>query len=256
MIFNTHTHINDDQEYFEVEKILKECNEENVTKLVVIGYDVKSSLRAVELANTYEGVYAAVGIHPSDITKENNTIENLEELLSKSNKIVAIGEIGLDYHWENYPSKEIQKEWFIKQIKLANKYKLPIIIHSRDAMGDTVEVLKNTKEYYEKGIMHCYPGSFETSVELAKLGFYFSFAGPLTYKNSQNLKEVAKSIPLDRILVETDDPYLPPTPFRGQKNHPKYVTYVLKELANLKEISYEEISDITYKNALKVFDLC
>ena len=176
MIFNTHTHINDDQQYFEVERILKECNEENVKKLVVIGYDVKSSLRAVELANTYEGVYAAVGIHPSDITKENNTIENLEELLSKSNKIVAIGEIGLDYHWENYPSKEVQIEWFIKQIKLANKYKLPIIIHSRDAMGDTVEVLKNNKEYYEKGIMHCYPGSTETSVELAKLGFYFSFA--------------------------------------------------------------------------------
>ena len=117
MIFNTHTHINDDQQYFEVERILKECNEENVKKLVVIGYDVKSSFRAVELANTYEGVYAAVGIHPSDITKENNTIENLEELLSKSNKIVAIGEIGLDYNWENYPSKEVQIEWFIKQIK-------------------------------------------------------------------------------------------------------------------------------------------
>ena len=156
MIFNTHTHINDDKEYFEVDKIISECKEENVTKLLVIAYDYKSSLRAIEIANKFEGVYAAIGIHPSDITKENNTIENLEELLKKSSKIIAIGEIGLDYHWEDYPSKEIQKEWFIKQIKLANKYNLPIIIHSRDAMGDTVEVLKENKEYVSTGT----PGRF------------------------------------------------------------------------------------------------
>ena len=255
MIFNTHTHINDDKEYFEVDKIISECKEEKVTKLLVIAYDYKSSLRAIELANNYEGVYAAIGIHPSDITKENNTIENLEELLNKSNKIIAIGEIGLDYHWEDYPSKEVQIEWFIKQIKLANKYNLPIIIHSRDAMGDTVEVLKQNKEYYKKGIMHCYQGSIETSKELEKLGFYFSFAGPLTYKNSDKLKEVAKNIPIDKILVETDDPYLPPVPFRGKQNHPKYVTYVVTELANLRNLSYEETCEITYNNALKVFGL-
>jgi TatD DNase family protein len=122
-------------------------------------------------------------------------------------------------------------------------------------MGDTVEVLKQNKEYYKKGIMHCYQGSIETSKELEKLGFYFSFAGPLTYKNSDKLKEVAKNIPIDKILVETDDPYLPPVPFRGKQNHPKYVTYVVNELANLRNLSYEETCEITYDNALKVFDL-
>lgn len=256
MIFNVHTHINDDQEYENIKELIQECLDNNVNKLVVIGYDIKSSLRAIEIANKYECVYAAVGIHPSDILKEGNTIEALEDLITKSNKIVAIGEIGLDYHWESNPSKEIQIEWFIKQLQVAKKYNLPIIIHSRDAMGDTVDVLKEYKDCYQKGIMHCYAGSIETSKELEKLGFYFSFAGPLTYKNANTLRNVAQSIPLDRILVETDDPYLTPTPHRGKINHPSYVIYVAKELANIKNMSYEEIKEITYKNSLKVFDLC
>lgn len=254
MIFNVHTHLNDDSQYEEVKELINECLENNVNKLVVIGYDVKSSKRAIEIANNYEGVYAAIGIHPSDVNKENNTIEELEKLLNNK-KVIAIGEIGLDYHWENNPSKEIQIEWFIKQLQLANKYKLPIIIHSRDAMGDTIKVLKENKKYYEKGIMHCYAGSIESSVELEKLGFYFSFAGPLTYKNADQLRNVASNISLDKILIETDDPYLTPTPFRGKKNKPSYVTYVVSELAKLKGLSYEEISDITYKNAMKVFNL-
>lgn len=254
MIFNVHTHLNDDSQYEEVKELINECLENNVNKLVVIGYDVKSSKRAIEIANNYEGVYAAIGIHPSDVNKENNTIEELEKLLDNK-KVIAIGEIGLDYHWENNPSKEIQIEWFIKQLQLANKYKLPIIIHSRDAMGDTIKVLKENKKYYEKGIMHCYAGSIESSVELEKLGFYFSFAGPLTYKNADQLRNVASNISLDKILIETDDPYLTPTPFRGKKNKPSYVTYVASELAKLKGLSYEEISDITYKNAMKVFNL-
>ena len=256
MIFNVHTHINDDQEYENIKELIQECLDNNVNKLVVIGYDIKSSLRAIEIANKYECVYAAVGIHPSDILKEGNTIEALEDLINKSNKIVAIGEIGLDYHWESNPSKEIQIEWFIKQLQVAKKYNLPIIIHSRDAMGDTVDVLKEYKDCYKKGIMHCYAGSIETSKELEKLGFYFSFAGPLTYKNANTLRNVAQSIPLDRILVETDDPYLTPTPHRGKINHPSYVIYVAEELANIKNMSYEEIQEITYKNSLKVFDLC
>ena len=254
MIFNVHTHINDDQEYFELDKILSECQKNNVKKLVVIGYDIKSSKRAIEIANKYEFVYAAVGIHPSDVNKEGNSLFELESLLTNK-KVIAVGEIGLDYHWENNPSKEIQIKWFIDQIKLANKYNLPIIIHSRDAMGDTINVLKENKQYYEKGIMHCYAGSIESSKELAKLGFYFSFAGPLTYKNADQLRSVAKEIPLDRILIETDDPYLTPTPFRGKRNEPSYVIYVAKELANIKELSYEEICDITYKNSMKVVGL-
>lgn len=254
MIFNVHTHLNDDSQYEEVKELINECLKNKVNKLVVIGYDVKSSKRSIEIANNYEGVYAAIGIHPSDVNKENNTIEELEKLLD-SKKVIAIGEIGLDYHWENNPSKEIQIEWFIKQLQLANKYKLPIIIHSRDAMGDTIKILKENKKYYEKGIMHCYAGSIESSVELEKLGFYFSFAGPLTYKNADQLRNVASNISLDKILIETDDPYLTPTPFRGKKNKPSYVTYVASELAKLKGLSYEEISDITYNNAMKVFNL-
>ncbi len=253
MIFNVHTHINDDQEINEAESLIKECLDNNVNKLVVIGYDVKSSKRAIELASRFENVYAAIGIHPSDVSKENNTIEELEKLICK--KVIAIGEIGLDYHWENNPSKEIQIDWFIKQLELANKYKLPIIIHSRDAMQDTIDVLKNNKHLYTKGIMHCYAGSIESSKELEKLGFYFSFAGPLTYKNANQLRSVASAIPLDKILIETDDPYLTPTPFRGKINHPSYVIYVAQELAKIKNMSYDEICDITYNNSLKVFNL-
>ena len=254
MIFNVHTHINDDQEINEAESLIKECLDNNVNKLVVIGYDVKSSKRAIELASRFENVYAAIGIHPSDVSKENNTIEDLEKLITS--KVVAIGEIGLDYHWDNNPSKDIQIDWFIKQLELANKYKLPIIIHSRDAMQDTIDVLKNNKHLYTKGIMHCYAGSIESSKELEKLGFYFSFAGPLTYKNAHELRKVASSIPLDKILIETDDPYLTPTPHRGKINHPSYVIYVAEELAKLKEKTYEEICDITYNNSLKVLNLC
>ena len=253
MIFNVHTHINDDQEINEAESLIKECLDNNVNKLVVIGYDVKSSKRAIELASRFENVYAAIGIHPSDVSKENNTIEDLEKLITS--KVVAIGEIGLDYHWDNNPSKDIQIDWFIKQLELANKYKLPIIIHSRDAMQDTIDVLKNNKHLYTKGIMHCYAGSIESSKELEKLGFYFSFAGPLTYKNANQLRSVASAIPLDKILIETDDPYLTPTPFRGKINHPSYVVYVAQELAKIKNMSYDEICDITYNNSLKVFNL-
>ena len=255
MIFNVHTHINDDQEYDKVDELIQECLENKIDKLVVIGYDVKSSIRAVELANRFDSVYAAIGIHPSDVSKEGNTIEALEKILINPNKIVAIGEIGLDYHWESNPSKEVQIDWFIKQLKLANKYNLPIIIHSRDAMGDTIKVLKENKEYYEKGIMHCYAGSIESSKELDKLGLYFSFAGPLTYKNANELRKVAEYISLDKLLIETDDPYLTPVPFRGQINHPSYVRFVAQELAKLKGITYEELCDITYKNSLKVFNL-
>lgn len=255
MIFNVHTHLNDNQEFDNAEELIQECLNNKVNKLVVIGYDVKSSFRAIELANKFESVYAAIGIHPSDILKEGNTIEEIEKLINKSNKIVAIGEIGLDYHWENNPSREDQIKYFKEQIKLANKYNLPIIIHSRDAMGDTVSVLKEMKEYYKKGIMHCYAGSIETSKELEKLGFYFSFAGPLTYKNANELRKVAAYISLDKILIETDDPYLTPTPHRGKTNHPSYVIYVAEELAKVKNITYDEICNITYNNALKVFDL-
>lgn len=254
MIFNVHTHINDDKEYLNIQELIQECLDNDVKKLIVIGYDVKSSIRAIEIANQYENVYAAIGIHPSDICKEGNTIEELEKIINNK-KVIAVGEIGLDYYWDNNPPKEIQKDCFIKQIKLAHKYKLPIIIHSREAMGDTIDILKEYKEYYSKGIMHCYAGSIESSKELMKLGFYFSFAGPLTYKNANQLRNVVNSIPLDRILIETDDPYLPPAPFRGKMNHPSYVIYVAKELANLKNISYEEICDITYKNAMRVFNL-
>lgn len=254
MIFNVHTHINDDQEILEAKELIQECYDNNVNKLVIIGYDIKSSKRAIELANNYEGVYAAIGIHPSEVNKEENTIEELEKLV-KNKKVIAIGEIGLDYHWDNNPPKEEQQEWFIKQLIFANKYKLPIIIHSRDAMGDTVEILTKYKNMYQKGIMHCYAGSIETSKELAKLGFYFSFAGPLTYKNANQLRSVAASIPLDRLLIETDDPYLTPSPYRGKRNHPSYVIYVAKEMANLKNMTYEKLCETTYNNALKVFDL-
>lgn len=266
---DTHAHYNSPQFKKNQKEVLENLRDE-LQYIINLGTNMKSNTETLQLISLYDYIYGMIGFFPTDtwqLEEEfcpkdvNNFVFNAKDNLLVfekqllNQKIVGIGEIGLDYHWEDYPSKEVQIEWFIKQIKLANKYNLPIIIHSRDAMGDTVEVLKQNKEYYKKGIMHCYQGSIETSKELEKLGFYFSFAGPLTYKNSDKLKEVAKNIPIDKILVETDDPYLPPVPFRGKQNHPKYVTYVVTELANLRNLSYEETCEITYNNALKVFDL-
>lgn len=251
MYFDTHVHLNSEQ-YENIEEIIKNALENNVTKMVVVGYDYKTSLKAIEIADKYDFIYASVGIHPSEIKKmKENDLIRIESLLNNK-KVVAIGEIGLDYHWD-IDNKEKQKEIFIKQLEWSRKYNLPIIIHSRDAAQDTYNILKENRELYTKGIMHCYSYSVELAKEYEKLGFLLAFGGALTFLNAKHNKEVVKAIDLSNILTETDAPYLAPHPFRGKRNEPKYINLVVKEIAKLKNIDEEEAARITYENACEFF---
>ncbi len=254
MIFNTHTHLNSKELYDIHEELIKNASECNVKKLVVVGFDLESSKKAIEIAEKHENIYASVGICPTEIRSESLIDYDEYEKLLKSKKVVAIGEVGLDYYYDT-TDKEKQKECLIKFIDMANKYNLPIIIHSRDALLDTLNMLKEHK-INKKGIMHCYSGSAEAAVEFIKLGYYISLAGPVTFKNARVPKEVVEKVDINSLLVETDDPYLTPHPHRGKRNEPKNVTFVVDEIAKIKNMSYEDVAYITYKNALKVFNLC
>lgn len=250
MLFDTHVHLNDSC-YENYDQIIQEAIKNNVKKMVVIGYDLTSSKMAVKIANEYPFIFASIGIHPSEVNGEySNDLIELEKLIS--NKVVSIGEIGLDYHYEGY-DKNKQKELFISQLKLAKKYNLPIVIHSRDACNETYEILKEYKHYYNKGIMHCYSYSLEMAKEFIKLGFVFGIGGVVTYKNAKELKRVVENIDLNYLVLETDAPYLSPTPFRGETNVPSYIKYVAKEVALLKEESIDVIEEATFKNACDFF---
>jgi len=253
MYFDTHVHLNSEQ-YENIDEIINNALNNKVSKMIVVGYDLQSSIKAVEIASKYDFIYASVGIHPSEIKKmKENDLREIEKLLTNK-KVVAIGEIGLDYHWDT-DNKDKQKEIFELQIKWSKKYNLPIVIHSRDAGLDTYEILKKNKEYYNKGIMHCYSYSLELAKQFEKLGFLFSFGGPLTFLNAKQNKEVVKAIDLSKILTETDAPYLTPHPFRGKMNEPKYIHLVVKEMAVLKNMREEEVASITYENACNFFGI-
>ena len=253
MYFDTHVHLNSPK-YENIDEIIKNASENGVTRMIVVGYDVETSKKALNLAKFYDFVYAAVGIHPSEVkTLREENLSEIEKLL-ENEKVVAIGEIGLDYYWDK-DNKEKQKEIFVEQLKLANKYNLPIIVHSRDAAEDTYDVLKENKKYYKKGIMHCYSYSVELAEKFIELGLLLSFGGPLTFLNSKQNKEVVKKIDMKYLLLETDAPYLTPHPFRGKINEPKFVPLVAKEMAKIKEISEEEVARITYDNACNLFGI-
>lgn len=250
-LFDTHSHYNDKVFESDLDVILKEVLDAKVTKLVCIGYNLESSKKAIEIANKYDFIYATCGISPNDIGE--NSESELEEIynLAKSNKkVVAIGEIGLDYYW-NKDNKEIQKNIFIKQIELANKLNLPITIHSRDAHLDTIDILTQNKCNYQ-GIFHCCPLNVELIRKGVELGYYISFSGVITFKNAK--PELAiNEVPLDRLLIETDCPYMAPEPYRGKRNYSSYVIEVARKLAKEKNIELEKIAQITYNNALNVY---
>lgn len=250
-MIDSHCHLTDKQYENEVDQIVNNFLSAGVEKAITIGYDPQSNLKSIELANKYDCVYCAVGIHPDDCDKFNE--QELDELLlNRNGKLVAVGEIGLDY-FHNKDNKAKQLEVFESQIKLANKHKLPIVIHCRDAYGDTLEVLKKYAPFKYGAVMHCYSGSWEYAKELLKLGVKFSFTGTVTYKNARNVQEVAKSLPLDTFFFETDSPYLTPMPYRGQRNEPKHVVEVAKFVAELREMGYEELAEITDKTAKMFF---
>lgn len=253
MLFDSHAHINDLKLIDRIEEIIDNALKNEVNKIICVGYDKQSSLNAIELANQYDIVYAAIGIHPSEANQFNIELDWIKDYIDNP-KVVAVGEIGLDYYWDK-TYKEEQKELFVRQIKLANQYKKPFIVHMRDATSDTYELIKNTKNNDISGVMHCYSASKESIQQFIDLGMYISLAGPVTFKNAKTPKEVAKEIPLDKLLVETDCPYLSPTPFRGKVNEPKNVLYIAKEIAKIKDISFEELSKQTYKNTCKLFNI-
>lgn len=250
--FDSHAHYNDEKFKDNREYIIKEVYEANITRIVCAGYNIKSSEEAIEIANNNEFIYATCGISPNDIdgVKE----EEYEKIyhLAKNNKVVAIGEIGLDYYW-NKENKEIQKQAFIKQIEIANKLNLPIVIHTREAVADTIDIIKNKITCKQKGVFHCCPQNIELIKEGLKLGFYISFAGPITFKNSKNADTIIKEIPLERLLIETDSPYLSPEPFRGTVNDSRNVKYIAKKIAEVKQVPLEQVAKATYDNALAIF---
>lgn len=258
-IFDTHIHLNDEKLFNDLDNYIKDAKESNVGRFLCVGYDIESSIKACEIALKNDFVYASIGIIPTEYKKYNeNSINELRDLYFKyKNKIKAIGEIGLDYYWENDESiKKIQKEMFIEQIKLANELNLPVSIHSRDSIQDTYQILKDYK-VINAGIMHCYSGSKEMALEFIKLGFYIAFGGVLTFKNSKVTKEVIMNIPLDKIVFETDAPYLAPSPYRGKINEPKFILETVKYASNLLNIDLDKLIEITSNNAkiiLKIYE--
>ncbi|PFA63692.1 hydrolase TatD [Bacillus sp. AFS015802] len=254
MLFDTHVHLNAEQFDEDLEEVLSRAKEAGVEKMVVVGFDRPTINRAMELIGQYDFLYAAIGWHPVDaIDMTDEDLTWIEEL-SQHPKVVAIGEMGLDYHWDKSP-RDVQKEVFRKQIQLAKKVKLPIVIHNRDATQDIVDILREEGAEEVGGIMHCFSGSPEVAKECVDMNFYISLGGPVTFKNARKPKEVAKEIPLEKLLIETDCPYLAPHPYRGKRNEPAYVKLVAEQIAELKELTVEEVETITTENAKKLFNI-
>lgn len=252
-IYDTHLHLNDESFLDKEEEYIKEANEKGVTLFNVIAWDLKSSKKAIELAHRFENVFAVVGIHPSDVVNASAAhLEEIEKLLSDE-KVVAYGEIGLDYHWwKEKHQQELQKQWLVEQIEIANRAKLPIVFHVRDAIDDIYEILSKVRVDCG-GVIHCFSGNTHQAQKFVDLGFFIGIDGPLTYRKNEELKLVVQDLPIEKILVETDAPYLSPSPYRGKPNHSKYLPFIVEEIAKIKGESNEKIISITTDNALKLF---
>lgn len=249
---DTHTHLNDQAYQGELEKILERMAQAGVDRAVVVGFDLPSSQKAVELAHLYPQLYAAVGVHPHDAKDyTDETGAELRRLLRES-KVVALGEVGLDYHYDHSP-RGIQQEVFRRQIRLAREQNMPLIIHDRESTGDLMAILREEQANEVGGVFHCFSGSVETAREALAMKFYISIAGPVTFANARRLPEVILEIPADRLLVETDCPYLTPHPYRGKRNEPAYVAFVGREVARILGVSPEELAHQTAENAGRCF---
>ncbi len=260
MIFDSHAHLDDEKFDQDRENIIEEIKKAGITKVISAGYNLEASKKAVEISKKYDWIYATVGISPNDIpqTEEElwKNISQIEKIVKENKeKIVAIGEIGLDYYWEKDEArKKLQKNAFIKQIEISNKLELPIVIHTRDAAVDTIEILK-ANPVNKKGVFHCCPQNQELIKQALNLGFYISFAGPITFKNSKNAEEIIKLVPNEKMLIETDSPYLAPEPVRGTRNDPRNVKYIAQKIAETKQMQVEELEEITFENTCKIFKI-
>ncbi len=254
MIFDTHAHYDDEAFNEDREKLIDEISRSEIRKIVNVGANLVTSQNSVDLSEKYDFFYAAVGVHPDDaaeVTEEG--IERLREL-AKGKKVVAVGEIGLDYYW-NKDNSDLQKTAFKRQIELARELSLPIIVHSRDAAADTMELLHETDAGKLGGVIHCFSYSPEIALESVKMGFYIGIGGVVTFKNAKKIKESVEAIPLEKIVLETDCPYLAPDPFRGKRNSSLYLGYVVKEIARLKGIDENTVMEQTFKNALNMYNI-
>lgn len=250
-LFDSHAHLDDKKFDVDRESVIQECITE-LDGVINPGCDLPTSSAAVELASKYANIYAAVGFHPHEAQHMKDKDEEILSKWAKDEKVVAIGEIGLDYYYDHSP-REVQKAVFIRQLDLARQLNLPIIIHNRDAHGDLLQIIKNEGKGI-KGVFHCYSGSWEMAKEILKMGYYVSFGGSLTFKNAVKTVEVAQKVPLDRVLLETDSPYLTPEPFRGKRNNPCMVKYVAERLVKERGIDFAQISSITTQNVYDLFE--
>ena len=254
-IIDTHCHLNDEILFKDLDNVISRAQSAGVEKMIVIGWDRASSELAIKLAEQYDFIYAVIGFHPENVFDIDDKILYETLNLCTHPKVVGIGEIGLDYHWTKEPDKrEIQKEFLIKQIDFANEHKLPISIHNRDAFADTLSILKAHKPLYG-GVMHCYAGSVENLDEIINLNMYIGLGGPVTFTNAKTPKEVAENVPLERLVVETDCPYLSPHPLRGTVNEPSNICLVIDAIADIRKMSKKHLLDVLYQNSCKLFNL-
>lgn len=262
-LFDSHAHYDDEKFDKDRYEVIENLSKNGVSRFIAIGCDLETSKKAVDFALKYDFVNSACGIHPSEIpqTEEElcKSIFDIKEIVENANiqkqcAVVAIGEIGLDYHYEGV-NKSMQKKAFVKQIELANELDLPISIHSRDAVSDTLDILKNVVIPNKRGVFHCCALNRELVKEALKLGFYISFAGSITFKNSKNADEIINMVPLNKMLIETDSPYLSPEPNRGKRNDSTNVRYVAEKIANVKGMSLNEIANVTFENTVRCFNI-
>jgi len=251
---DSHAHLDDERFDEDREELINSMQENGIEAVLNPGADLKTSRAAVALADKYPFIYAAVGCHPHDSKFMDDDTMNIFRELAKNKKVLGIGEIGLDYYYDN-SDRETQKIWFREQIRLAKELDLPYIVHDRDAHEDIIRIMKEEHHTGTRGILHCYSGSVEMTREFMKLGFYISLGGPVTFKKAKTPKMVAKEVPMERLLIETDSPYLAPEPFRGKRNEPKFVKYVAEEIAGIREVTVSEIAEKTKENFKRLFNL-
>ena len=248
-LFDTHAHYYKEDFGEELEQLLADLPSRNVERVLAIGCDIPSSEEEIALAARYDYIYAAVGIHPEHAADVPENWESELEQLLKCDKVVALGEIGLDYHYPE-PPKDVQREVFVRQLKIAKRLDIPVVIHSREASADTLDILK---EYKPRGVLHCFSGSAETAREVVKLGMYIGFTGVLTFKNSKKARAACEAVPIDRLLLETDCPYMAPVPHRGERCDSSMLTFTAAAMAEIKGVSAEEMIETARKNGEKLF---
>ena len=261
MIFETHAHYDDEAFDQDREELLSGMEQNGIGRIVNIAADLESCQTTLELGRTYPFVYAALGVHPSGTAQLNE--ENFAALvslvrdnsLSRGGKVAAVGEVGLDYYWEDNPDREIQKKWFARQIEMAKEAELPLVIHSREAARDTYELMREHRAFEAGGIIHCYAYSRQMAAEYLSMGFLFGIGGVVTFKNSRKLREVVEYLPIESMVLETDSPYMAPVPHRGERNHSGHVELVCRRLAELKGIAPDECSIITQGNGRRFFHI-